>query len=384
MLHWLKSKKFLTPFVQRIDEIQSNKGIEFRYVSTAQNPADIASRGCTVKMLNGNEFWWHGPTCLQKDHDNWRTWNVNILSKDKMDAISTENKEPKTTYEVSSLAEQDLANNKQEDRKEDIKKNDPSPIKIKATDNSSMSRLLRVTAWANRFIHNTRTKEKRRDWLNDKELKKARKQWILHVQFETRKCIINKSSSKDNIISTLCLQLDEDGIITCHGRFTNAINIPEETKKPIYLPKKEHWTTLLIKDFHKRLFQAGTSHTLSQMRHIYWIPQGRATVKAIIYQCGVCRKYNGGPYKMPKLADWPKEKISKGPFYVKENKEKVWICILTCVTFRAVHLEIVDDMTAEQFLMALRRFISRRNIAHTIILDNAPQFKLTKTTVDKA
>ena len=57
VLHWLKSKKILTPFVQRrIDEIQSNKGIEFQYVSTAQNPADIASRGCTVKILNGNEF----------------------------------------------------------------------------------------------------------------------------------------------------------------------------------------------------------------------------------------------------------------------------------------------------------------------------------------
>ena len=41
-------------------------------------------------------------------------------------------------------------------------------------------------------------------------------------------------------------------------------------------------------------------------------------------------------------------------------------------------------MTAEQFLMALRRFISRRNTPHTIILDNAPQFKLTKTTADKA
>ena len=70
------------------------------------------------------------------------------------------------------MAEEDLAKNKQEDRKEDIKKNQPSPFEIKATDYSSMSRLLRVTAWANRFIHNTRTKEKRRDWLNDKELKK--------------------------------------------------------------------------------------------------------------------------------------------------------------------------------------------------------------------
>ena len=179
----------------------------------------------------------------------------------------------------------------------------------------------------------------------------------------------------------------------CHGRFTNAINMPEETKKPIYLPKKE----LLIKEFHERLLHAGTSHTLSQMRYIYWIPQGRATIKAVIYQCDVCRKCNCGPHKMPKLADWSKEKISKatpftytgldyiGPFYVEENKEKkVWICIFTCVTVRAVHLEIVDNTTAEQCLMALRRFISRRNTPHTIILDNAPQFKLTKTRVDKA
>ena len=113
----------------------------------------------------------------------------------------------------------------------------------------------------------------------------------------------------------------------------------------------------MIEAVHKQLFQAGASHTLSQMRYIYWIPQVQATVKAVIYKCGV---YNGGPYKMSKLADWPKEKISKaapfiytgldyiGPFYIKENKEKkVWICIFKCVTVRAVHFQIVDDMTAE-------------------------------------
>ena len=58
--------------------------------------------------------------------------------------------------------------------------------------------------------------------------------------------------------------------------------MPEETKKPIYMQKKEHWTMLLIKEFHERLFHAGTSHTLSQMRYINWIPQGQATVKAYI------------------------------------------------------------------------------------------------------
>ena len=200
--------------------------------------------------------------------------------------------------------------------------------------------------------------------------------------------------SKGNIINSVGLQFDEDAIIRFRGRFTNAIKMPGETKAPIYLPKKEHWTKLLIKEFHERLFHAGTSHTLSQIR---WIPHRRATVKAVIYQCRVCRKCNGGPYKMPTLADWPKEKISEAapftytgldyirPFYVKENKEKkFWICIFTCVTVRAVHLEIVDDMTAEKFLMALQRYLWWRNTPDTIILDNAPQFKLKKTTVDKA
>ena len=140
-------------------------------------------------MLNENEFWWHEPTWLRKDHDDWPTWNVDTLSKDIMDTISTKNKGPKTLYEVSSLAEVDLAhnkqedkkeeglaNNKQEDRKEDAEKNQPSPFEIKATDCSSISRLLRVPAWANRFTHNTRIKEKPKNWLDDKELKKARKQ----------------------------------------------------------------------------------------------------------------------------------------------------------------------------------------------------------------
>ena len=42
------------------------------------------------------------------------------------------------------------------------------------------------------------------------------------------------------------------------------------------------------------------------------------------------------------------------------------------------------DMTAEQLLLALRRFIARRGKPTQIILDNAPQFKLAKTAIDKA
>ena len=87
---------------------------------------------------------------------------------------------------------------------------------------------------------------------------------------------------------------------------------------------------------------------------------------------------------MPMMSPWPAEKIKKatpftftgldylGPFYVKGHAtKKVWICLFTCVTVRAKHLEVVNDMAAEQFLMPLRGFISRRN-TQEIILDNAP------------
>ena len=85
-----------------------------------------------------------------------------------MDAISTGNKGPKTLFELSSLAGEGLANNKQEARKQ-----------IKATDYSWMSKLLHVTARGYGFIYKTRIKEKQTGWLDNKELKKPRK----HVMF---------------------------------------------------------------------------------------------------------------------------------------------------------------------------------------------------------
>ena len=63
-----------------------------------------------------------------------------------------------------------------------------------------------------------------------------------------------------------------------------------------------------------------------------------------------------------------------GPLYFKlenQEKKKVWVCLFTCVVVRAVHLEIVDDLKAEEFLL---EFIS----------DNADQFKLSKSTIDVA
>lgn len=66
---------------------------------------------------------------------------------------------------------------------------------------------------------------------------------------------------------------------------------------------------------------------------------------------------------------------------VKFLGKKVWVCLFTCVTVMVIHLELVKDMTAEQFLFGLRRFTARRKPTQ-IILNNVAQFKVTRSPVD--
>ena len=61
----------------------------------------------------------------------------------------------------------------------------------------------------------------------------------------------------------------------------------------------------------------------------------------------------------------------------------MWTCLFTCLAVRAIHLEWVQSLSAEHFLNCLRRFVARRGRPELIISDNATQFKLVKTVIDK-
>ena len=103
--------------------------------------------------------------------------------------------------------------------------------------------------------------------------------------------------------SQLNLRIHTDGIISVHGRMTNA-DLPEETITSIPLPKKACFATLLIKDVRNHL-------SLAQIRSKYWLPQGRAQVKQVLAKCLTCIKHQGGPYKIKPMAPWPKIKVNE-------------------------------------------------------------------------
>ena len=66
-----------------------------------------------------------------------------------------------------------------------------------------------------------------------------------------------------------------------------------------------------------------------------------------------------------------------GPFNLKYGRNKVnkaWGALFTCGTTRAIHLEIVDGLSTQAFLHALRCFVSQHGWPSTIISDNGTSF----------
>lgn len=74
-----------------------------------------------------------------------------------------------------------------------------------------------------------------------------------------------------------------------------------------------------------------------------------------------------------------------GPLFVKAKNEnrKVWVCLYTCLVTRAIHLELMSDMSTEQFLLGFRRLLSRHGKPKEILSDNVSQFKLTTDVIEK-
>jgi hypothetical protein len=104
------------------------------------------------------------------------------------------------------------------------------------------------------------------------------------------------------------------------------------------------------------------------------------------------------PFMLPDMPDLPSCRVASneafkhtgvdyfGPMYVKSTRGKpdlkVWVCLFTCMTIRAVHLEPVTAMSSEQFVYALRRFIARMGKPKSMLSDNAPTFKLISSLVE--
>lgn len=203
------------------------------------------------------------------------------------------------------------------------------------------------------------------------------------------------------------MQLDTNGLLRCHGRLDN-VELTQAAKHPKLLPKNNHYTRLVVMDDHCKVLHAGTlARTLAKLWQEYWIPHSHTVIKKLIKDCRICRRVEGTPFTMLRLPSLPTECVATsqpfeytgvdnfGPMFVKnfsqvndqsigQYERKVWVCLFTCFTVRAIHLDLVKDMSTEEFLLCLHHFIARCGASRVILLDNEQQFKATKTVLEKA
>lgn len=270
---------------------------------------------------------------------------------------------------------------------------------------SSYKRLLRVIAYVCRFLHNIRsTVELRKSGtLTVTELRQAEIHVVRCSQSTSFYAEIQelvdpkKSRHRISIVKQLHLYLDNDKLLRCKGRIHNAA-IDECTKFPILLPNRHPITSLIVRDAHESVLHSGENATITHIRQKYWIPRIRQCVKSILKKCVICKKVIGRPYPLPETPPLVKYRLEEsspftvtgvdfsGALHVKPDNggtTKVYICLFTCATTRAIHLEVVQDLTEATFLQAFRRFCSRRSLPRLMVSDNGTTFHAAANQIRK-
>ena len=111
-------------------------------------------------------------------------------------------------------------------------------------------------------------------------------------------------------------------------------------------------------------------------------------MKKIINKCVTCRKICGTAYNPPDPPPLPKARLQEtrpfeitgvdftGALCVKQSgiESKAYICLFTCATTRAIHLEVVTDLTVPTFILAFRRFAARKSLPKLMMSDNASTY----------
>ena len=170
------------------------------------------------------------------------------------------------------------------------------------------------------------------------------------------------------------------------GRLSNS-SLTLSQRHPIITDSKDSLMLLLFTYMHVCLGHCGPTLLLSA---IGWRCARRLT-RSVCSQCKVCRK--AAPKPQPQLlGQLPEERVSTtpafnstgldfaGPFTLKKGHTrkpvhiKAYICLFVCLSTKAIHLEVISDLTTPAFLGGLRRFVSRRGCPQVIHSDNGSNF----------
>ncbi|EYB91440.1 hypothetical protein Y032_0206g1994 [Ancylostoma ceylanicum] len=376
--------------IRKITAALNDEGltVRFAYVNTKDNPADAGTRGLNQEQLQDHP-WWTGPDFLRTPINHWPTI---FYPYDWQGTHETEELQPPTEAGTVSITMNSASTRLLQESCNDL---------IDAKRFSSFKKAKRVTAWALLFIKKLMRSlpQQSVDRIFQKipELRTIQDTTILlgqHIKAARIALLRNHQSSflshyhKKLRNDTLRLYQDKDLLWRSQGRLQNS-TLGADAKSPIFVAPNTPLSQLIIKDAHGDYHQ-GVEHTIATIRQTYWIPKIRQQVRKLVSKCVQCRRLNALPYPYPDMTDLPQQRVIRShPFqhigldffdlpstHLEAGKTHGYGCIFTCMVTRLIHLEMVDSMSTEDFINALRRFVARRGVPDSITCDNAPSFLL--------
>ncbi|XP_064074467.1 uncharacterized protein LOC113393726 [Vanessa tameamea] len=357
-------KPFVANRVVQIIENINNK--HWYHVQSSDNPADLASRGMFLSALMENDLWWRGPS--------WLAEKEIKISKQEVIMTDMEMKVEKINTYLNTV--------------EPEKQGKLLVSQFENFDN--LTELIKTLTYCKIFLN-----YKKREEVTTKNLEDILHICIKKVQEVEFKDEIeslkrNKQVTNKIPLKSLTPFLDSENILRVGGRLRHT-NLPYSRKHPIIIGSKNSLIPLIIADAHIKTLHGGRQLMLTYLRSKYWIIKAKSLVKSYIHRCLICSRIKATA-KSQIMGDLPKQRVTPsrpflhsgvdfcGPFQTlmtkgRGNKTiKTYIAIFICMSTKAIHIELVGDLTSQAFIGAFRRFVARRGRCSHLWSDQGKNF----------
>ena len=163
--------------------------------------------------------------------------------------------------------------------------------------------------------------------------------------------------------------VDQAGVGGVGGRIQNA-QFCYSVRHPAVLHGKHQVTKLIIYSKHLCLLHARPTLVAASLSRRYHIIGSRKAVYSVTHGCITCRRTSARPQPQM-LGQLPPERLMPGPvfenvgvdyagpvyikygFVRKPTTVKAYVCVFVALSVKAVHLELVSDLTTEAFIATL-------------------------------
>ena len=368
-------KIFVANRIQEIHDVSSPS--QWRHVSGRDNPADLASRGMKSEDLVKSSLWFYGPSFLQQE--------ILSLKETECDNINDDDQELRKVISHAVTVNTEL---------------DTFNFSLFSTWRSLTRGVARARLLAKQFKLGlsikgrlrSSTKQLTMEPLRVSDFQTAEQLIVKAIQqsyFSEEIATLNSKETlqgKSDLYRLDCF-VDKNGLLRVGGRL-RFTSLYSAYKHPVVLPKGAHVSELLIQDCHQYIKHQGRGMTINEVRaRGYWVIGLNGLVKNLIRKCVTCQALRGA-VQGQKMADLPADRAECappftycgvdifGPFCVKERRSELkrYGAIFTCLTTRAIHIEMTYALTTDAFIQALRKFVAIRGPIRLLRCDNGTNF----------